>query len=303
MTTTEDTPAVDVGAPVVGSTVYGRPEFQNVDVGAIMRDGHPDVADGDRCIVEIVVRRRAELGRPLTVIDIGSGSGVLTEMLALRLPDCRIIANDDEPSLARQARERLHDLSNAEVFDRSYTEWDEPLDVVISWGTHHHMPHSYLAQTHRLLGADGTFIGGDEFCPEYCTDADNVRIRNADVLQLADGYILTSQDDIEAYEADGTIGQWAKDLEQRRRITLWNWYKFVIDFAIERGHWSVALCELQITRDDLVTDFEDEHKISPLIFEHEVELAGFHLVDKNIIGDRPAGLQSFFIYEYTPTTV
>lgn len=281
------------------TTVYGRPEFEYVDVGAIMRDGHPDIADGDEVIVDLVVAKRERAGRPLTVIDIGSGSGVLTEMLAKRLPDCRIVANDDEAALVAQAETRLADLPNASVFGKPFEEWTEPLDVIISWGTHHHMPHDYLVQSHRLLGAGGTLVVGDEFCPEYCTPADSARIRGAEVIQLADGYILASPAEILAFEADGTIPEWSKELEARRRVTLWNWYKFVIDFAIERDHWLVALAELQITRDDLVTDFEDEHKISPLIVEHELKINDFHQVSKHVIGDRPPELQSFFVYEYT----
>lgn len=280
------------------TTIYGRPEFEYVDVGAIMRDGHPDIADGDQVIVDIVAAKREAEGRPLSVIDIGSGSGVLTEMLAKRLPDCRIIANDNEPALVAQAEQRMRDLPNTEVYGESFEDWTQPLDVIISWGTHHHMPHSYLAQSHRLLGERGSFIVGDEFCPEYCTPEDAERILSAEVIQLAEGYILTSAEEIAAYEADKTVSEWAKELEASRRRTLWNWYKFVIDFAIERDYWMVAIAELQITRDDLVTSFEDEHKISPLIVEHELKIGGFHQLAKHVIGNRPPELQSFFIYEY-----
>jgi SAM-dependent methyltransferase len=286
MTATEDT------------TIYGRPEFEYVDVGAIMRDGHPDIAEGDELIVEVIVAKREKLGRPLSIMDIGSGSGVLTEMLAKRLPDCRIIANDTEPALVVQAEERMKDLLNAEVFAGSFFDWHEPLDVIISWGAHHHMPHSYLAHSHKLLGEEGSFIIGDEFCPEYTTPEDAERLRNAEVIELAKGHILASHEEIAAFKKDGTIPEWSKRLEDRRRVTLWNWYKFVIDFAIERGHWLVAVAELQITRDDLVTDFEDEHKISPLITEHELKIADFHQLAKHVIGNRPPQLQSFYIYEY-----
>ncbi|MES9525322.1 class I SAM-dependent methyltransferase [Streptomyces capoamus] len=282
------------------STVYGREEFKRVDVGAVMREGHPDISDGDQLIVELVAKRRQAAGRPLTVIDVGSGSGVLSELIAQRLPDCRVIANEIAPNPARQARERLAPHPRAEVFTESFTEWKEPLDVIISWGSHHHLPHSHLQHVRDLLTEGGVLILGDEFCPEYCTDENAERLRNAEVIELGGGYLLASAEEIEAYREHGTVPEWSRDLEDRRRRTLWNWYKFVIDYAIERGYWQVAIAEMQITKDDMVTSFEEEHKLSPLIVEHELAVHGFEQAAKHVIGERPAELQSFFVYEFVP---
>ncbi|MEU6476630.1 class I SAM-dependent methyltransferase [Streptomyces sp. NPDC047017] len=282
------------------STVYGREEFKRVDVGAVMREGHPDISDGDQLIVELVAKKREAAGRPLTVIDVGSGSGVLSELIAQRLPDCRVIANEIAPNPARQARERLAAHPRAEVFTESFTDWKEPLDVIISWGSHHHLPHSHLQHVRDLLTEGGVLILGDEFCPEYCTDEDAERLKNAEVIELGGGYLLASREEIEAYRRDSTVPEWSKVLEDRRRRTLWNWYKFVIDHAIERDYWQVAIAEMQITKDDMVTSFEEEHKLSPLIVEHELAVNGFEQAAKHVIGDRPAELQSFFVYEFVP---
>lgn len=280
------------------TTVYGRAEFKDADVGAEMRHGHPDIADGDSLIVSLVAARARKVGRPLSIIDVGSGSGVLSELLADRLPESRVVANDNEPNLTELAERRLHDRPNAEVFPKSFTEWNEPIDVLISWGSHHHMPHTYLAQAKRLLGPEGVLIIGDEFCPEYCTPEDAARIANASNVRIADGYVLTTGEEAAAFERDGSIPEWSKALEIRRRRALWEWYKLVVDFAIERDNWLVALAELQICIDDLTTAFEEEHKLSPLIVERELEVNGFRLLSKHVIGDRPPELQSFFIYEY-----
>jgi cyclopropane fatty-acyl-phospholipid synthase-like methyltransferase len=284
------------------TTVYGRSEFRDADIGAQMRHGHPDIAEGDSLIVSLVEERARELGRPLRIIDVGSGSGVLSEMLAERLRDSRVVANDNEPALVEQAIARLEDKPNAEVFGRSFVEWDEPVDVVISWGTHHHMPHSYLDQSRRLLGPNGLFIIGDEFCPEYCTPADAERIAGAAALEICDGFVLTGEDHIAAFKRDGTIPDSSRDLEQRRRLALWEWYKYVVDFAVARRDWVVVMAEIQICLDDLTTDFEEEHKLSPLIVERELQLNGFRLLSKHVIGEgeRPKALQSFFIYAYAP---
>ncbi len=288
------------GTQIEDATVYGRAEFQDVDIGAIMREGHPDIAEGDELIVSLIAERAGNAGRPLQIMDVGAGSGVLSELLARRLPEHRVIANDVEPAVIKLAEHRLSGLPNAEIFGRPFQEWNSPLDVVISWGSHHHLPNSYLALARRLLGHDGILVIGDEFCPEYCTPDDAARISAASVIHVADGFVLTSAAEVSAYERDRHVPAWAQALERRRREALWTWYKYVIDYAIERDCWLVALVELQIARDDLTTGFAGEHKLSPRIVERDLELNGFAPVSRHAIGDNPPQLQSFSVYEYTP---
>ncbi|MER5766610.1 class I SAM-dependent methyltransferase [Streptomyces sp. NPDC001985] len=281
-------------------TVYGRPEFQNIDVSAQMRDGHVDVRDGDDVIVGLVAARAASLGRNLDIIDVGTGSGFLCDLLADRLPHSRIVANEIEPVMVEQARGRLKDRPNVEIFDKPFSEWSDAVDVIISWGTHHHMPHSYLEQSGALLREGGVLILGDEFAPEYCDERDAARIAAAPVVELRDGYVLTSAEDIAAHERSGALPEWSLALEDRRRRALWHWYKFVIDCAIKGSYWTIALAEMQIAMDDITTSFEEEHKISPLIVERELQLNGFTTLSKNVVGQRDASLQSFFVYEFAP---
>jgi hypothetical protein len=92
------------------------------------------------------------------------------------------------------------------------------------------------------------------------------------------------------------LPQWSARLEDARRRALWTWYKFVGDYAVGKGHWPVLITELGIARDDLITDFEDEHKTSPYLLERELVLNGFRVMAKQAIGSRPAALQSFVIY-------
>ncbi|GGO94252.1 class I SAM-dependent methyltransferase [Wenjunlia tyrosinilytica] len=283
------------------TTVYGRPEFENVDIGDTMRDGHPDITDGDLLIVDLVRKRAEALGRALTVMDVGSGSGVVSELLARGLPGHRVIANEVEPHLIAQARARMAAVPNGEVFDRPFQEWSEPLDVVISWGSHHHLPNTYLDHVRSLLGEEGVLIIGDEFCPEYCDEADTAKVAAADVIHLADGLVLTTREEVAAYEADGTVPQWSRDLEDKRRRALWHWYKFVIDYAMDKDNWTVVLAELQITLDDLTTTFHEEHKLSPVIVQRDLELNGFRCLTANVIGNRPVDLQSFYLWEFAPT--
>jgi SAM-dependent methyltransferase len=281
-------------------TVYADPKFRHVDVGRIMRYGHPDIAEGDEHIVAVVQKLRAEVGRPLRIIDVGSGSGDLSLLLAQALPDCTVIANDTAPNPAAQAGDKLADLPNASVHDGPFEQWTGTADVVISWGSHHHMAHDYLDHVREVLSPEGVLIVGDEFCPEYLTEEDRQRLARATEISIVDGYIFDSAEDIQAYRDSGEVPQWSRKLEDARRRTLWNWYKFVCDYALEKESWDVLLAELAICRDDLVTDFADEHKTSPYLLERELELNGFTVTDKKAIGERARELQSFVVYTARP---
>ena len=109
---------------------------------------------------------------------------------------------------------------------------------------------------------------------------------------------MTNFAEVQAYQSEGRLPQTVLELEQRRQSTLWNWYKYVIDYAIEHGYMNVALAELQIARNDLTTGFGSEHKLSSLLVERELELHGFCQVSKHILEPDAAELQSFLIYEF-----
>ncbi|MFZ5638815.1 MAG: class I SAM-dependent methyltransferase [Pseudomonadota bacterium] len=278
------------------TNIYGDSSFRDVDVGQVMRIGHVDIADGDRYIIDVVVRHRAEIGKPLRIIDIGSGSGHLTKLLAEALPDCEVIANEIESAPIAQAKAKLLPHPNARVFERPFDEWNEPTDVVISWGSHHHMSHGYLSRLKNILTEDGVFIVGDEFCPEYIPQDVRDRLDRADTIVLAGGYIFDSESDLRAYRDNGSIPEWSLDLEISRRKALWHWYKFVCDKAIENNEWMVAVCELQIARDDLMTEFASEHKTSSYLLQRELSLSGYRIVESRLIGDRDPSLMSFEVF-------
>jgi SAM-dependent methyltransferase len=282
--------------------VYADTKFRDIDIGAIMRKGHPDIEPGDDHIVDTVKRLRRELDRPLKVLDVGSGSGHLSWLLAQALEDGEIIANEISSNSIAQARAKLASFRHTRIFDRSFDDWNEPVDVFISWGTHHHLSHSYLTQVTRLLNPGGVLIVGDEMCPEYLTPADQQRLRAATTIEIVDGYIFDNPGDIRAYRESGVVPEWNLRLERARQRALWEWYKFVGDFAIEREEWMVLITELQIARDDLITDFAEEHKTSPYLLQRELELNRFTILERHAVGgaDRPVSLQSFVIYTCRP---
>jgi cyclopropane fatty-acyl-phospholipid synthase-like methyltransferase len=280
----------------MSDTVYANPKYRDIDVGAIMRTGHPDIAEGDERIVAAVRKLHADQGRRLRILDVGSGSGDLSLLLAHALPDCEVIANDTAPNPVAQATEKLAPFPHAWVFDQPFEQWWEKADVVISWGSHHHLAHDYLRHVRRILSSGGLFIIGDEFCPEYLSPADKERLATATQITLVDGYIFDDAGDVSAYQATGRLTGWSLGLEQARREALWTWYKFVGDYAVAHDAWPVLIAELGIARDDFITDFDEEHKTSPYLLERELELNGFRIADRIVIGDREPALQSFVIY-------
>lgn len=272
-------------------------ESPEVDVAAQMRKGHPQIPEGDAYITKLVKQHCQRLGRPVRVFDVGSGSGYFASKLITRLPEIELIVNEDEPHVISKLQRRLAN-AQAQIFDRPFTEWTEPVDIILSWGAHHHLPKNYLAHAKQVLRKDGVVILGDEFCPDYCDPAHAARISNAEQIYIANGYILTTAAEVEAYQKERYIPPVAYDLERRRQKALWTWYRYVVDYAMDRNCLAVVIDELRATHDDLITEFGDEHKMSPLIAEQEFKLCGFQQISKKSLG--PAGApqyQSFFVYE------
>lgn len=277
-------------------TVYSSPKFRDIDVGAIMRDGHPDISDGDDFIVSTTRKLHSRLDRPLRIIDVGSGSGDLSLLLAKDLADSEIIANDVEPNPVAQAQEKLASFPHASVYDQPFESWEGTADVVISWGSHHHLSHDYLAHVKEILSPGGIFIVGDEFCPEYLLGADRERLAKASKIMIVDGYVFDNDADVTAFRERSVQPEWSARLEIARRHALWTWYKFVGDYAVSKGQWPVLIAELGIARDDLITEFDAEHKTSPYLLERELELNGFEVTEKKVIGEREPELLSFVVY-------
>jgi trans-aconitate 2-methyltransferase len=71
------------------------------------------------------------------VLDAGCGSGRVTEELAKRLPDGRVLAVDGSQAMIEKARERLGDRVSYLVADLSELELEEPVDVIFSTATFH----------------------------------------------------------------------------------------------------------------------------------------------------------------------
>jgi SAM-dependent methyltransferase len=266
-----------------------------------MRIGHPQIKEGDDYMLQLFGGYLEERKDRISVLNVGAGSGYFARQLAEAFSRIDVIAHEDHPDAATELRRRLEG-SRVQLFIDDFERWNEPVDVVLSWGAHHHLSRSYLEHTRRILAPGGVLVLGDEFCPEYCRGVHAERIDVASEIFVANGYVVTSPDEIAGFRERGEIPEAARELENLRRRALWRWYQYVIDTALERGCLEVVLYELRAARDDLDTSCGDEHKLSPRIVQRELQLAGFRQRSSYSVGQgEPAELQSFFIYEYVPS--
>jgi len=261
-------------------------------------EGHVFIRETlDTVLAEICARAGSFAARP-RVLELGSHAGITGEALLARAPELELVIYDDDAELVALGRRRLESRG---VQHYATLAGLAPFDLVYSIARHHHLPHDYLVEVRRVLKPNGAYLLADELCPEYCDGLQAARIRGAELLRVAGGYLLTNAAENANFDATGELPEPAVELENSRRRALWRWYRFVVDEAVERGYFDIAAGELQSARDDMVTGSDAEHKFSPLIVERQFELAGFRLVRKRPIAPAaPPEQQSFFVYEFAP---
>jgi SAM-dependent methyltransferase len=263
-----------------------------------VRIGHPQIVEEEAYIIDLVKGYAQQSSQQLRVFIIHGRIGAFAAKLIAAVPEIELIVYERfAPAIARLQKRFANSV--VKVFTERFSEWNEPIDIFISKGIHHHAAKSYLENVKRLIKPEGLLILGDEFCPEYCTGKYAEHIQNAEQLYLAGGYVLTNSQQVTAFEERGEIPQIAKEIERLRQQALWTWYKYVVDYAMERDCLKVAIEELRATYEDLITNNNHEHKMSPLILEKEMELCGFKLISKKLLAPpEPVENHSFFTYEF-----
>jgi trans-aconitate 2-methyltransferase len=107
----------------------------------------------------LAVLERLELRGDELVLDVGCGSGRITEALIARLPRGRVIAIDASESMVEAARRRLPE-ADVRVMDALELELAEPADAILSTATFHWIAdHERLfARMHAALRPGGRFL-------------------------------------------------------------------------------------------------------------------------------------------------
>ena len=140
-----------------------------------------------------------------TVIDLGVGTGALTEACLAVCPAARVIGVDTDPGILDAARYRLRDQANVELLPGDFLEVPlPPADAMVACIALHHIaePEQKQAFYHRAFKAlrpGGVFASGD------CFPADEPRLaaqhRNAWIHHLEKSYT--------SVEAEGYLHAWS----------------------------------------------------------------------------------------------
>jgi trans-aconitate 2-methyltransferase len=112
-----------------------------------------------------VLARLDGIAGDATILDVGCGTGRVTELLLTLVPHGRVLAVDASDDMVALARERLGDRADLWCQDALDLELDDPVDVVVStaalhWVTDHDRLWVRLAQALRPGGVLEVQCGG-----------------------------------------------------------------------------------------------------------------------------------------------
>ncbi len=105
------------------------------------------------------------------VLDVGCGTGILLQQLALTYPQSRLFGVDPVPEMLQVARQRLPaTIELSQGWAQKLPFEDEQFDVVISCNMFHyiHQPMTALQEMRRVLRSGGELVITD-WCDDYWT--------------------------------------------------------------------------------------------------------------------------------------
>ena len=104
---------------------------------------------------------------PEHVLDLGAGTGALTQALLRQCPNCSVELIDVDAEMLEQARERLAPFATRVQFNRRPFQGALPTcDAVVASLALHHVPtlaekRRVFGAVHAALNAGGVFVNGD----------------------------------------------------------------------------------------------------------------------------------------------
>ncbi|RUS48352.1 class I SAM-dependent methyltransferase [Cohnella sp. AR92] len=112
-------------------------------------------------------------GKPLSILDVGAGTGLLTSFLLPRLPDATYTLIDFSEKMLEQARERFKgtDANIRYVMgDYSKHPFEEKFDWIVSSLSIHHLSdeekRNLFAKLHGITNDGGGFVNADQAAGE-----------------------------------------------------------------------------------------------------------------------------------------
>jgi len=118
----------------------------------------------------------------IEVLELGSGTGYLTEMIIAKNPHASVTCIDMTPEMIGIAMEK-DSLKDVNFIEGDFREvWpDKKFDLIISTLCFHHLTdndrYDILVKIHKSLNEKGIFVNGDVFKPENSYTEDILRER------------------------------------------------------------------------------------------------------------------------------
>lgn len=122
-----------------------------------------------------VLARLAGIAPDASVLDVGCGTGRVTQQLAVLVPHGRVLAIDASPEMVDLARKRLGGCARVWCEDVLQLDLDEPVDAVVSTATLH-----WVTDHDRLWTRLGSALRAGGMLEVQCGGAGNIaRVQGA----------------------------------------------------------------------------------------------------------------------------